>query len=201
MVFFVYNKGMNELKEIIADNLVYLRKKSNLTQLELAEKINYSDNAISRWERGEVTPGVEVLHSLASFYNVKLEDLIKPMLNKTLEKKDATVKATRTLSIIFSISIVWCVVLVMFIYLQMFGNTNAWILFVAGVPLSCLVGLHFNKKWGNSTIQIILYSIFSWTLLTCIYLYFLNLNLWLIFLLGIPIQSALITGLFLKGKK
>ena len=43
---------MEDLKVIFAQNLIALRKQMKLTQIELAEKINYSDKAVSKWERG-----------------------------------------------------------------------------------------------------------------------------------------------------
>ena len=43
---------MDALKVIIAANITQLRKENNLTQAELAEKLNYSDKAVSKWERG-----------------------------------------------------------------------------------------------------------------------------------------------------
>ena len=46
---------MENLPAIIAANLVYLRREQCLTQQDLASKINYSDNAVSRWERLEAT--------------------------------------------------------------------------------------------------------------------------------------------------
>jgi transcriptional regulator with XRE-family HTH domain len=52
---------MRDVRQIIADNLIELRKVNKLTQLELAEKLNYSDKAISKWERGESLPDVEIL--------------------------------------------------------------------------------------------------------------------------------------------
>ena len=63
---------MENIKEVIKDNLIKLRKDNKLTQLELAQKIGYSDKAISRWETGETTPDVETLNSLASLYNVPI---------------------------------------------------------------------------------------------------------------------------------
>ena len=132
---------MNELKQVISDNIIYLRKKHNLTQIELAEKINYSDNAISRWERGDVTPSIEILQLIASFYSLTVQDILDPSLIKNFEKENAALKVTRALALSFSISIVWCVIVVMFIYLQMFAGISAWILFVLGIPISCLVAL------------------------------------------------------------
>ena len=51
----------NELKKIVTENLIYYRKINKLTQLQLAEKLNYSDKAISKWERGESLPDLYIL--------------------------------------------------------------------------------------------------------------------------------------------
>ena len=64
----------NKQQELLAKNLVYYRKASGLTQLELADKFNYSDKSISKWERGEGFPDVFVLKSLADFYGINVDD-------------------------------------------------------------------------------------------------------------------------------
>ena len=64
---------MEDLKIIIADNLISLRKANKLTQLELAEKLIYSDKAISNWERGESLPDIIILKQLADIYNVNID--------------------------------------------------------------------------------------------------------------------------------
>lgn len=43
---------MDELKKIIAGNISELRKNEGLTQAELAQRLHYSDKAVSKWERG-----------------------------------------------------------------------------------------------------------------------------------------------------
>ena len=58
-----YNNAMENNKketttQFIADNIAYYRKKMALTQLELAEKLNYSDKSISKWERAEGVPDI-----------------------------------------------------------------------------------------------------------------------------------------------
>ena len=63
---------MKSVSEIVISNLIKLRKKSGLTQIELSQKINYSDKAISRWEKGEVIPSIEVLEKLAEIYQVNI---------------------------------------------------------------------------------------------------------------------------------
>ncbi|MBE6656382.1 MAG: helix-turn-helix transcriptional regulator [Ruminococcaceae bacterium] len=61
-----------EIKETVKANLIRLRREHKLTQLELSEKINYSDKAVSRWETGEVTPDVETLAHLATLYGIPI---------------------------------------------------------------------------------------------------------------------------------
>ena len=60
----------------ISTNIVYYRNLYNLTQYELAQKLNYSDKSISKWERGEGVPSIFVLNELAEFIN-EVESLIK----------------------------------------------------------------------------------------------------------------------------
>lgn len=60
------------VKETVKANLIRLRREHKLTQLELSEKINYSDKAISRWETGEVTPDVETLEHLSHLYGIPI---------------------------------------------------------------------------------------------------------------------------------
>jgi transcriptional regulator with XRE-family HTH domain len=61
----------------IANRLVQLRKKNNLSQEELALKIGISRQAVSKWERAEASPDTDNLISLSKIYNVSLDDLLK----------------------------------------------------------------------------------------------------------------------------
>ena len=64
---------MDELKETISKNLVELRTGARLTQAQLADMLNYSDKAVSKWERGEAIPDIRVLIKLAEIYNISVE--------------------------------------------------------------------------------------------------------------------------------
>lgn len=57
----------------LAEKLVYLRKKQGLSQLKLAEMMNVSRQAISRWETGIAVPSAENLKYLGNLYNVSLD--------------------------------------------------------------------------------------------------------------------------------
>ena len=66
---------MEDLKIIVGKNLAALRKKKKLTQIELADKFNYSDKAVSKWEQGATLPDLETLCQLCDFYRVTTEVL------------------------------------------------------------------------------------------------------------------------------
>jgi HTH-type transcriptional regulator/antitoxin HipB len=61
----------------IANRLVELRKKNNLSQEELAAKLGLSRQAVSKWERAEASPDTDNLICLAKIYNVSLDELLK----------------------------------------------------------------------------------------------------------------------------
>ena len=67
-----------EFNKLVGENLAKYRKFNNYTQIALAEKINYSDKAVSKWEKGECLPDVYVLKQLADLYGVTVNDLITP---------------------------------------------------------------------------------------------------------------------------
>ena len=83
---------MQELKFIIAKNIQKLRQEKGMTQLELAEKLNYSDKSISKWERGESLPDVVVLKAVADLFEVTLDYLVeeehsgKPVTKEIMDK-------------------------------------------------------------------------------------------------------------------
>ena len=62
----------------IANRLVGLRKKNNLSQEQLAEKIGVSRQAVSKWERSEASPDTDNLIMLARLYMYRLTSCSKP---------------------------------------------------------------------------------------------------------------------------
>ena len=65
-----------KLKNQIGANIAAHRKRAGLTQAGLAEKLNYSDKAVSKWERGESVPDVLTLMAIAQKLGVTVNDLI-----------------------------------------------------------------------------------------------------------------------------
>ena len=70
-----YNINMSDLKQLIAQNLVELRKSRKYTQQDIANMVQYSDKAVSKWEKGESLPDIEVLYQICNIYGVTLDYL------------------------------------------------------------------------------------------------------------------------------
>ena len=107
---------MTDIKDVIAKNLIELRKKHNLTQNELAQKLNYSDNTISRWERGELTPSIETLQAISEFFDVPIENLIKENVVKQTELDQKAQKLKKLSIVLLSVSLVWFVVILAYFF-------------------------------------------------------------------------------------
>lgn len=192
---------MKEIREIIANNLISLRKQNNLTQNELADKLAYSDNMVSRWERAEITPSVETLQKISSFYNVPLESLLQEHTVKE-NLQDEKIQNIKKFSIILlMLTVVWFFIIIAFVYSNSILHKNVWLIFVLGIPISCVVLLLFNGSWNKYIYRFVVLTVLVWSILVYIYLKFLSYNLFLIFLVGIPAELALVIWAFIKPKK
>ena len=199
-----YNARMNNVKEMLPKNLVKLRSESKMTQSEVAEKLNYTDKSVSKWERGEAIPPIDVLKDLADLYGVSLDYLIGNTENGSYDRR-YTSKANNTNKVVImllAVSLVWIVATVLYAYGIIFAQSSFWTLFVGAVPLTTVVLIVFNGIWGKRKFTFILISVLIWSLITTIYLVFLTTpsryNLWAIFIIGIPLQVATILWSQLK---
>lgn len=195
---------MENIKEIIAKNLVELRKKNKQTQQELADKLGYSGKAISRWERAESLPDIEVLCQICDLYGVTFEYLLQK--EQPTNRKNPYVKeedtASRLSITLIAACTVWIIALVSYIYLLLYMGKNNWTIFVWAVPITGVVMNICNKLWGNKTLGIITSSFINWTGILALYLQCLaaGYNIWLLFIIGVPIQIIILLSATLKKK-
>lgn len=191
------------IKLIIAHNLAELRKARGLTQSELAERFNYSDKSISKWEHGDTMPDIEVLKQLCDFYGVSLDYLVTEDANQKVGMVKQTQRvANKWVITALSVSAVWLVSVVIFfagqiLFSEQVWNRTGWISFIWAVPASFIVMLVFNGIWGKSSWRTILAIGLAWSAIACIYItlgLFLGegkgWELWQIFLIGIPLTVA-----------
>lgn len=196
---------MKDVKSIIAENLTNLRKSHGLTQAQLAEKFNYSDKAICRWEHGDTLPDINTLYALAEFYGVTMNDLVDPAFEAAVEdNREKKVFKYRMFITALTLAAIWLFTVVIFVTAFAF-DTNYWVVFVWAVPASCVAIL---RLWRNSNmhavLKIIIYSIIIWTVITSLFLHMLvvsHVNAWMLYLIGIPLQLIFIFWLKIKEYK
>lgn len=185
-----------ELNKIIAHNLCTLRKKSGLTQLQLAEKINYSDKAVSKWEKGDCLPSIYVLMTVADFYGVTLQEIVSE--DNAVEPKKGK-KDVKTMVSLLSWATVWLVATIVFVVLRYISPVErAWLSFIIAIPASFLVCTIFSVVWKWRLPTAIFSSFFVWTSIMAISLILTSSQIWLVYLIGIPLQFIIIFGTVLS---
>lgn len=182
---------MENLNLVIGKKLLYLRKRNKLTQAELAEKLNYSDKAISKWEKGESLPPVEVFYNISKLYGVSLDfiigdETVDPQPIKTDDRKRIYLNITN-----LAVVTVWFVALLLFVLFDIISHTSQWMVFAWAVPASFTVALIFDCIWHKRKGMFWLISLLVWSVLLCFTLQFLTFNIWKILLVGIPVQIAI----------
>lgn len=139
-----------ELKKKLAKNLIYYRKNNNLTQLQLAEKLSYSDKAISKWERGESVPDILTLKALADLYHCKIDDFLKEKNRKKL-----FITKNKLIISLLSVGLVWLIAVITYMFSSIISESlnhsisNLWMIWVYATLPSFIVALIFAKIWGK----------------------------------------------------
>lgn len=180
------------LKEIIAKNIVDLRKKAGLTQAQLAEVLNYSDKSVSKWERGDSIPDIVVLKDIADNFNVTVDYLLEENHDEFLEQSKIIANKknkSHFLISLISAAIVWflcCFIFVLFSYTNEL-TISPWYILTYAIPLSSVAFLVFSILWGRQRSIAISLSVVMWGTLLCVYLTWFS-DLPVIFILGIPGQ-------------
>ena len=188
----VYSRDMKDIKSVVARNIVFLRKQNGLTQIALAEKINYSDKAVSRWESGDVTPDVETLNHLAEIFGTDIASLFNEALDtQTLKKQSAHKNRNRFIITMLSVSLVWIVATIIYVLGLIIFNYAAWQVYIYSIPASFIVAVVFAAKWGTKFLIYFIVSLLMWSVLSTLYIIFLRFNIWPVFILGAPLQIAI----------
>lgn len=205
-----------KLKKQIGRNIVSYRKRLRMTQAGLAEKLNYSDKAVSKWERGESVPDVQTLMQIAELFDVTVNDLlvdpdalpenpgaVERVMGKAVEK---TLKRKADKRIILGLStvLVWFVSLLLFVVLSTLDIPKSWMAFVYAVPVMAIVLLSLRSAWKDFRWNQALISLIMWGGLISVYLtllLFVQMNIWKMFLLGVPGQIAILLWFRLYHKQ
>lgn len=185
-----------KLKSQIGNSIAAFRKQCSMTQAELAEKLNYSDKAVSKWERGESLPDVMTLVLLSELFGVSLDDMIcngdavANMQKQSAPKKRRVNKAV--IQMLVSL-LVWFVALFVYVVLSSIGLPRSWVGFIYAIPVNAIVLLSLRSAWHKYRLNFVLVSLIVWGSLVSFHasmLIFTGVNIWKLFLLGLLGQAA-----------
>jgi transcriptional regulator with XRE-family HTH domain len=185
-----------KLSKIIAENLTLYRKNANLTQLEVAEKLNYSDKSVSKWEQGNGVPDVFVLQQLAEMYGVTVNDfLCQHQAPPAPPKRKDNVN--RWIIMLLAAGLCWLVAVVVYVFLGLFkvSSEYTWLSFIFAIPVMFIVLVVLACVWKFYILRIVSASAIVWSGLLAIYLVLrlvLREEAYLIFFIGIPLQVLII---------
>ena len=197
---------VNDLKSVIAKNLIKYRKENGLTQQELAEKLNYSYKSISKWERGEGVPDIYILKQIAELYNVTVNDIIGMEVINNEPAPVVNKNKNHILITLMSIGLVWLVATITFSFLKIIFPSSLTIsyCYIYAIPISFIVLYIFNRIWFKiRLINFISVSLIFWSTMFSFYWtikdFFDNFDVF--FFIGIPFQVIVIFWYLMDRKK
>ena len=182
---------MDELKLVVASNLIKLRTEAGLTQAQLGEKLNYSDKSISKWERAESLPDAYVLTRLAEIFGVTVDHLLTPHDEwKDSKKKEPDPREYSSTAVkMVAVAGIWTLAVLLFVIFWLLGSF-LWFIFVAAMLATLIALLVFNCVWhrGKNNEYIVAGMVLS--LLVLIYMTLLPYHPWQLFLVLIPAEAV-----------
>lgn len=187
----------------IAKNLIYYRTNAGMTQAEVAEKINYSDKSVSKWESGNGVPDIYVLIQLASIFDVTVNDLIGISTSRTAEANKKSRDKLRLLIMLLSSGIVWLVATLGFVICEIVAPQREWwLFFIFAIPVNAILLIVFSGVWKYKITNFLSISTLIWTTIVALDLtmaiVYPDLQLWLLYLLGAPLQALAILWSFYR---
>ncbi|MBQ8163157.1 MAG: helix-turn-helix domain-containing protein [Clostridia bacterium] len=188
-------------KDVVAQNIFYLRTKNHMTQYELGEKLNYSDKAISKWERGDAIPDVFVLKKIADLFEVTVDYILVPHSEQDQKRDTKPIKKIKNIIAAIAAIGVQTVALAIFVIVALYtdGALYLWQIFIYALPVIAIVELVFACIWSRKMYKIFLsVSLLLWGILLTVYFAIADYSMWMIFLLGIPIQLIIFFAFGIK---
>ena len=188
-----------KLRENFARNLTHYRKALGLTQTELADRLNYSDKSVSKWERGDGLPDLAVTSQIADIFGLTVNDLIA-------DKPRRRLMTTRNKIIItlLSVGIAWLAATILFFLCEIiFPDIKGWwLIYVYAIPISAVVGIVFSCIWWKKIHIFASISILIWSVASCIMLTVSTIinqpKMYLIFIIAAVLQIMTILWFMIK---
>ena len=186
--------SINKIRENFARNLAFYRKAAGKTQLELANELNYSDKSVSKWERGEGLPDLEVTAQIAGLLGVSVSDLIADKV-----KRRILITRNKALITCLSVGLVWLVAAILYFVFQLFlPDASSWLIFLYALPVSSIVSIVFCSIWWKRLHVLISVSLLIWSLGLCVCLSVNHQKIFLIFVIAAILELLAQLAFFIK---
>ena len=191
---------MEDLRIIFASNLISIRKQNGMSQLELGEKLNYSDKTVSKWERAEGLPDVITLKAISEIFNVTTDWLLSPHDNEWAPP----VERINVKNIIHvSVLGIWTAAILAFVILWIL-DIKYWLIFAFALPLTFITLLVLNSVFyqGKNNMWIthgLLLSIF--TVIYLVFYYNQHLDLWPLIFVAVPCHIIVFLSFHIKKRR
>ena len=194
-------------REILAQNIVFFRKKLGISQTELANRLQYSNKNISKWECGETSPDIFTIKKLATIFNVSIDTLLSPITDDTktaIKTKQSVPLRWKVYMLLLANAIFFLSICITFFILK---STNVvgfpiQYIFIFMLPIMDLSVFIFlcciRKKVDPITL-----SIFGWLIVICFYISFIsskNINYIFIIAVGYQVLVPVFAALINSGK-
>lgn len=191
---------MDDLKRVVANNLIHLRQDSGMTQAELGEKLNYSDKTVSKWERAESLPDAYVLKELSEIFGVSVDFLLSPY-DENAKKPVPAAEHSYSCNMIMLVTFfgIWTITLCVFVVLWICGIVLPE-LFLIAVPVSLVALLVMRTVWKEGKHNYWIVSALVLSLFLLAYAYMWQYHPWQILLLIPPAELLVFLSFKIKRR-
>ncbi len=181
------------LSYIIAKNITELRRAHGLTQAALAEKLDYSDKSVSKWERAEGLPDIICLKRIADLFGVTVDYLLREehypeevsAAGLTLVEKKKSYATNKLAVVLISVVGIWLLAAATY-FITLLCGCPLPLIFVIALPVTALLCVIFNSLWGYEKLGFVAVTAVVWSSLLLVCYILRKYDPWLLMLLGIP---------------
>lgn len=161
-------RSEQEVKNLVAQNMAAFRKKCGLTQSELADKLNYSDKSVSKWERAEGIPDFYVLTKMADIFGVGVGDFLLKEGQKAKSVKEEIAPLSRRSKLVITalaVALVWLFATVLYFVFSIVGMESLYLglVYYCAIPVSAIVTTVFTMLWFPKLYSGISVAVLIWS--------------------------------------
>ena len=184
----------HQLRINFANRLSDLRRAAGMTQLELAQKLNYSDKSVSKWERAEGVPDLYVAHQIADIFEVSVDYLLsdKPFRKPIFSRNKLIIT-------LLSMASPWLLATILnWILGMIFDDFPFWQLYIYAIPATAIIALIFSCVWWKKIWQFLSVTAIIWSVPTCIFTSFNKQGNALIYIVAAVVQIMAVMGFLIR---